>query len=77
MSVPDQFHYHEVLHLTSVFQETWNDHIIESEWIKNNTTLKNKANRIGELMAELYQDIGEISFDLHNKKIQPTQTPCG
>ena len=57
---PESHGHHEALDRTHVQLSTWSDHIADHPFIVLHPKLFSMSRRIVDLMAELYQEIGQI-----------------
>ncbi len=55
---PGSYGMHELLHLVSVFECVWEDHVVKHPSAQLHAELLEKAEAIGEAIADLYQLIG-------------------
>lgn len=58
----DEFHVHEVLHLSNVFGAMIEDHLYNHPVIQQDKTLKQAVENVLEDMAGIYSALGEKSF---------------
>jgi len=60
----DEFHYHEALEIAHLFSSIINEHLTNHIVIYNHPEIKEKLEKIEELLAEVYKMIGDLRFEL-------------
>lgn len=60
----DEFGHHEVLHVSSIAVDFWAQWIVEHPALMN-SPLREKAEKIGELIADFYQDWGAYCSEMY------------
>lgn len=63
----DEFHYHEVLHLTHVINDLMYTELEQHVVFQQHKRLRNKIQKVEELLADIYQDIGYKQLKLTEK----------
>lgn len=62
----DEFHYHEALDRTYLIGSMVNDTLTTHPVYKKHKKLKKKINKVEDLLAELYQEMGDLEHTLFN-----------
>jgi hypothetical protein len=60
----DSYSIHEAMHTTYIHCDMVGKYICEHPAIKDNLKWKKKAEKAALLLAELYQEIGQLAFDM-------------
>ncbi|MBL4757418.1 MAG: hypothetical protein JKY32_07225 [Rhizobiales bacterium] len=56
--MPDEFHQHEALHTCHVIGDTFNTHVTESVYVKDNPELEELCDKAQNAIFQVYQAIG-------------------
>lgn len=62
--VLDEFHYHEALEKAHLFNCIINEHLTNHIVVYNHPEIKEKLEKVEDLLGEVYQMIGTLRFEL-------------
>lgn len=60
---PDSYTRHEALHMALFLAESVETQLVQNEWVENDPAAHKMADKIAELLHDLYQHIGNGHFE--------------
>ena len=63
MAQTDKFGYHEVLDRLSIILNNLDDYVLKHKAVKKHKKLKKKIQKAEEILADCYQEVGQLSFE--------------